>query len=45
LTKAGPGVLVLSASGLRKGKYTATLVATDAAKNRSVPRKVPFTVR
>ena len=43
--KAGAGVLALSAAGLRRGSYTATLVATDAARNRSAARKVRFTVR
>lgn len=45
LTKSGAGVVALSAAGLRKGSYTATLVATDAAKNASLPRKLRFTVR
>jgi subtilisin-like proprotein convertase family protein len=45
LTKPGAGVLALSSAGLRRGTYTATLVATDAAGNRSAPRRVRFTVR
>ncbi len=45
LTKAGASTIALAASGVAKGKYLATLVATDSAKNASVPAKVSFTVR
>jgi hypothetical protein len=45
ITKSGAGVLALSATGLRKGSYRATLVATDAAKNHSLAKRVRFTVR
>ena len=36
--------LALAAKGLGKGKYTATLTATDAAGNKSWA-KVSFTIR
>jgi subtilisin-like proprotein convertase family protein len=45
LRTAGPGTLRLSAAGLGKGRYTATLTAIDATGNASTPVVVPFTVR
>ena len=41
---AGAKTLALPAKGLGKGKYTATLTATDAAGNKATA-KVVFTVR
>ncbi len=44
LDTVGQGTLRLSAAGLGKGRYTATLTAIDAAGNASVPVVVRFTV-
>jgi subtilisin-like proprotein convertase family protein len=44
LHTAGPGTLQLSAAGLGKGRYTATLTAFDEAGNASAPVVVLFTV-
>ena len=41
---AGAKTLALPAKGLGKGKYTATLTATDAAGNKT-SAKVSFTIR
>lgn len=45
LHTAGRGTLRLSATGLGKGRYTATLTAVDATGNGSTPVVVRFTVR
>lgn len=44
LHAAGPGALQLSAAGLGKSSYTATLTAVDEAGNASAPVVVLFTV-
>lgn len=42
---AGPGTLGLSAAGLGKGRYTATLTAVDLTGNASAPVVLRFTVK
>jgi len=44
-SKAGPNKRKLVTRKLKPGRYRATLVATDAAKNRSKPKRLTFRIK